>query len=257
MPWPAIARSALPAGMDDYLPSRCGRKMLRRFVERWGTGSGDAPEPPAAVGFTDRHGHRSASEAAYSRQKKQRPWTWTACWISRTATRTILRELVTLLSEANQRADRTTRRRRPRQFRRGSAAAGPQLRRRQRHLRHDPYRPVAARTGTPGRRREAHQRHRPLPTTWRRNFIASANFSDAILGELILRSCGPKPDMKKVLIIEDDQVVANIYRNKLAVEGFQVEMARDGETGLDMVQSFRSRCRSSGSRCCRQCPGSS
>lgn len=44
--------------------------------------------------------------------------------------------------------------------------------------------------------------------------------------------------MKKVLIIEDDQVVANIYRNKLAVEGFQVEIARDGQVGLDMVHSF-------------------
>ena len=27
--------------------------------------------------------------------------------------------------------------------------------------------------------------------------------------------------MKKVLIIEDDQIVANVYRNKLAVEGYQ------------------------------------
>ncbi len=45
--------------------------------------------------------------------------------------------------------------------------------------------------------------------------------------------------MKKILIIEDDQIVANIYRNKLAVEGFQVEIARDGQAGLDMVQSFK------------------
>ncbi len=34
--------------------------------------------------------------------------------------------------------------------------------------------------------------------------------------------------MKKILIIEDDQIVANIYRNKFSVEGFQVEIAPDG-----------------------------
>jgi DNA-binding response OmpR family regulator len=45
--------------------------------------------------------------------------------------------------------------------------------------------------------------------------------------------------MKKVLIIEDDQIVANIYRNKLAVEGFQVEIALDGEAGLATTKSFR------------------
>ncbi len=45
--------------------------------------------------------------------------------------------------------------------------------------------------------------------------------------------------MKKVLIIEDDLVVTNIYRNKLAVEGFQVEAANNGATGLELVQSFR------------------
>ena len=38
--------------------------------------------------------------------------------------------------------------------------------------------------------------------------------------------------MNKILIIEDDLVVANIYRNKLAVEGFQVEIAHTGEEGL-------------------------
>ena len=45
--------------------------------------------------------------------------------------------------------------------------------------------------------------------------------------------------MKKILIVEDDQIVANIYRNKFAVEGFQVDIAPDGETGLDKVKTFR------------------
>jgi len=44
--------------------------------------------------------------------------------------------------------------------------------------------------------------------------------------------------MSKVLIIEDDQIVANIYRNKFAVEGFEVEIALDGEAGLEKIQSF-------------------
>jgi DNA-binding response OmpR family regulator len=45
--------------------------------------------------------------------------------------------------------------------------------------------------------------------------------------------------MKKVLIIEDDQIVANIYRNKFNVEGYQVEIALDGEAGLELIKSFR------------------
>jgi CheY-like chemotaxis protein len=45
--------------------------------------------------------------------------------------------------------------------------------------------------------------------------------------------------MKKILIVEDDQIVANIYRNKFSVEGFQVEVANDGNAGLDLAVSFR------------------
>ncbi len=44
---------------------------------------------------------------------------------------------------------------------------------------------------------------------------------------------------KKVLIIEDDQIVANIYRNKFSVEGYEVEIALDGEVGLEMVKTFK------------------
>lgn len=43
----------------------------------------------------------------------------------------------------------------------------------------------------------------------------------------------------KILIIEDDQLVANIYRNKFALEGFQAETASDGVVGLELVRSFR------------------
>lgn len=45
--------------------------------------------------------------------------------------------------------------------------------------------------------------------------------------------------MKKILIIEDDQVVANVYRNKLTVEGYRTETAPDGETGLKLLRTFK------------------
>jgi DNA-binding response OmpR family regulator len=45
--------------------------------------------------------------------------------------------------------------------------------------------------------------------------------------------------MKKILIIEDDQIVANIYRNKFSLEGYSVEIALDGETGLELSRSFQ------------------
>jgi DNA-binding response OmpR family regulator len=45
--------------------------------------------------------------------------------------------------------------------------------------------------------------------------------------------------MKKVLIIEDDQIITNVYRNKLTVEGYTVETAADGEAGLKLVKSFQ------------------
>ena len=45
--------------------------------------------------------------------------------------------------------------------------------------------------------------------------------------------------MKKILIIEDNQIVANVYRNKFALEDYQVEVALDGETGLNMLRGFQ------------------
>lgn len=45
--------------------------------------------------------------------------------------------------------------------------------------------------------------------------------------------------MQKILIIEDDQIVASIYRNKLSVEGYTVETAADGPAGLEMLRQFR------------------
>jgi len=45
--------------------------------------------------------------------------------------------------------------------------------------------------------------------------------------------------MHKILIIEDDHLVANIYRNKFVQENFAVETAPDGESGLELLNSFR------------------
>ncbi len=45
--------------------------------------------------------------------------------------------------------------------------------------------------------------------------------------------------MKKILLIEDDEVVAKIYHDKLANEGFSVEVAADGEAGLQWLRQSR------------------
>jgi CheY-like chemotaxis protein len=45
--------------------------------------------------------------------------------------------------------------------------------------------------------------------------------------------------MKKILIIEDDQIVANIYRSKFTTEGYQVETALDGEEGFKTTTKFQ------------------
>ena len=45
--------------------------------------------------------------------------------------------------------------------------------------------------------------------------------------------------MKNILIIEDDQIVANVYRNKLAVEGYTTEVAPDFESGLKVMRTFK------------------
>jgi DNA-binding response OmpR family regulator len=41
--------------------------------------------------------------------------------------------------------------------------------------------------------------------------------------------------MKKIVVVEDQQVMATIYRAKLTAEGFHVEVAPDGEQGLEVI----------------------
>jgi DNA-binding response OmpR family regulator len=45
--------------------------------------------------------------------------------------------------------------------------------------------------------------------------------------------------MKKVLIIEDDAVVAHIYRSRLEKEGFEVDLAADGQAGYYRLHELK------------------
>jgi DNA-binding response OmpR family regulator len=45
--------------------------------------------------------------------------------------------------------------------------------------------------------------------------------------------------MRKILMIEDDQVVSTIYRSKFVADGFDFELAPDGEAGVRLARSFR------------------
>jgi DNA-binding response OmpR family regulator len=45
--------------------------------------------------------------------------------------------------------------------------------------------------------------------------------------------------MKRIVIIEDHPVLISIYRNKFIAEGFQVEIATDGEIGLELINRIK------------------
>lgn len=45
--------------------------------------------------------------------------------------------------------------------------------------------------------------------------------------------------MKRIVIVEDHPVLISIYRNKFITEGFQVEIATDGESGLALINRFK------------------
>jgi len=45
--------------------------------------------------------------------------------------------------------------------------------------------------------------------------------------------------MKRILIVEDDALIAKIYRNKCQVEGFAAEIAGDGEQAIQALKSSR------------------
>ena len=43
--------------------------------------------------------------------------------------------------------------------------------------------------------------------------------------------------MPKIVVVEDQQVLATVYRNKFVAEGYQVEVASDGEAGLALINT--------------------
>jgi DNA-binding response OmpR family regulator len=45
--------------------------------------------------------------------------------------------------------------------------------------------------------------------------------------------------MEKIFIIEDDEIVAEIYKDKLQAEGYEVEVAHDGESGYLRLKTFK------------------
>lgn len=47
----------------------------------------------------------------------------------------------------------------------------------------------------------------------------------------------PKAEKTKVLIVEDDKFLADIYQTKFELEGFKVFVAGDGEQGLKLAKS--------------------
>ncbi len=44
--------------------------------------------------------------------------------------------------------------------------------------------------------------------------------------------------MRKLLLIEDDRIISSIYQRKFTSDGFQVQLAPDGERGIELIQSF-------------------
>lgn len=45
--------------------------------------------------------------------------------------------------------------------------------------------------------------------------------------------------MAKILIVEDDPLMSRMYQKIFTFEGYEVEMAGDGEKGLDKVRTFK------------------
>lgn len=44
--------------------------------------------------------------------------------------------------------------------------------------------------------------------------------------------------MSKVLLIEDDQVLQEMYHDKFTHDGFEIQIAENGKGGIDKIKSF-------------------
>lgn len=45
--------------------------------------------------------------------------------------------------------------------------------------------------------------------------------------------------MNRILLIEDDPIILQMYQDKFVQEGFTVETATDGESGINKMRSFQ------------------
>ena len=45
--------------------------------------------------------------------------------------------------------------------------------------------------------------------------------------------------MKKILIIEDEEIILDLMKRKLSQEGYEVLTAKDGEEGLNAMRQFK------------------
>ena len=45
--------------------------------------------------------------------------------------------------------------------------------------------------------------------------------------------------MKKILVVDDEEHIRELYRDELAEEGYKVELARDGNDALSKIAAFR------------------
>ncbi len=45
--------------------------------------------------------------------------------------------------------------------------------------------------------------------------------------------------MKKIIIVEDEEILRNLLEKKLTAEGYNVEVAEDGEVGLEKIRANR------------------
>ncbi len=45
--------------------------------------------------------------------------------------------------------------------------------------------------------------------------------------------------MTKIAIIEDDQVISQMYRMKFEADGFEVQLADNGKQGVELVEEFK------------------
>jgi len=44
---------------------------------------------------------------------------------------------------------------------------------------------------------------------------------------------------KKILIIEDEEIIVNLLQRKLTIEGYEISVAKDGEEGLKVMKEVK------------------